>query len=96
MGFFQRNLPIILLAIALALIALGVFGFVQTQRELPSRDFTILVDEQGSGYYRVAETYHDLLKLLRHKEKLAAGLVEEETLPPDAGSDIDINFEIAD
>lgn len=63
MIFFQRHLPIIVLAVALALLVLGIFGFVQTQRELPSRDFTILVDEQGSGYYRIAETYRDLLKL---------------------------------
>ncbi len=62
MGFLQRNLPIIVLAVALALLVLGVFGFVQTQRELPQRDFTILVDEQGSGYYRVAESYRDLLQ----------------------------------
>ena len=62
MGFLQRNLPIIVLAVALALLVLGVFGFVQTQRELPQRDFTILVDEQGSGYYRVAESYRELLQ----------------------------------
>jgi uncharacterized protein len=62
MGFLQRNLPIIVLAVALALLILGVFGFVQTQRELPQRDFTILVDEQGSGYYRVAESYRELLQ----------------------------------
>ena len=62
MGFLQRNLPIIVLAVALALLVLGVFGFVQTQRELPQRDFTILVDEQGSGYYRVAERYRELLQ----------------------------------
>lgn len=62
MGFLQRNLPVIVLAVALALLALGIFGFVQTQRELPSRDFTILVDEQGSGYYRVAESYRELLQ----------------------------------
>ena len=62
MGFLQRNLPIIVLAVALALFVLGVFGFVQTQRELPQRDFTILVDEQGSGYYRVAESYRELLQ----------------------------------
>ncbi len=30
-----------------------------------------------------------IVDLLRHKEKLAAGLGEEETLPPDAGSDIE-------
>ena len=35
MGFLQRNLPLIVLAVALALLVLGVFGFVQTQRELP-------------------------------------------------------------
>jgi uncharacterized protein len=62
MGFLQRNLPIIVLAVALALLILGVFGFVRTQRELPQRDFTILVDEQGSGYYRIAENYRELLK----------------------------------
>lgn len=62
MGFLQRNLPIIVLATALVLLALGIFGFVQTQRELPSRDFTILVDEQGSGYYRVAEKYRELFQ----------------------------------
>ncbi len=62
MGFLQRNLPVIVLAVALALLVLGVFGFVQTQRELPQRDFTILVDEQGSGYYRVAESYRELLQ----------------------------------
>ena len=62
MGFLQRNLPIIVLAVALALLVLGVFGFVQTHRELPSRDFTILVDEHGSGYYRVAERYRELLQ----------------------------------
>jgi TRAP-type uncharacterized transport system substrate-binding protein len=62
MGFLQRNLPIIVLAVAVALFVLGVFGFVQTQRELPQRDFTILVDEQGSGYYRVAESYRELLQ----------------------------------
>jgi len=57
MGFFQRHLPIIVLLVALLLIALGVYGFVQTQRELPARDLTILADEQGSGYYQVAERY---------------------------------------
>lgn len=62
MGFLQRNLPVIVLVVALALLVMGVFGFIQTQRELPSRDFTILVDEQGSGYYRVAESYRDLLQ----------------------------------
>lgn len=60
MGFFQRNLPIIVFLVALLLIALGVFGFVQTQRELPARDLTILADEQGSGYYQVAERYKAL------------------------------------
>ncbi len=60
MGFFQRNLPIIVFLFALLLIALGVFGFVQTQRELPARDLTILADEQGSGYYQVAERYKAL------------------------------------
>lgn len=63
MGFFQRHLPIVLLVLAGLLVLLGLFGFVQTQRELPARDFTILVDEQGSGYYRVAEKYRELLKL---------------------------------
>jgi TRAP-type uncharacterized transport system substrate-binding protein len=62
MGFPQRNLPIIVLAVTLALLVPGVFGFVQTQRELPQRDFTILVDKQGSGYYRVAERYRELLQ----------------------------------
>jgi uncharacterized protein len=62
MGFLQRHLPLVVLAVALALLVLGVFGFVQTQRELPQRDFTILVDEQGSGYYRVAESYRELLQ----------------------------------
>lgn len=57
MGFFQRHLPIIVLIIAVLLIALGIYGFVQTQRELPARDLTILTDEQGSGYYQVAERY---------------------------------------
>ncbi len=57
MGFFQRHLPIIVLLLALLLIALGVYGFVQTQRELPVRDLTVLADEQGSGYYQVAERY---------------------------------------
>jgi len=60
MGFFQRHLPIIVFLVALLLIALGVFGFVQTQRELPARDLTILADEQGSGYYQVAERYKAL------------------------------------
>ncbi len=60
MGFFQRHLPIIVLIIAVLLIALGVYGFVQTQRELPVRDLTILADEQGSGYYQVAERYRAL------------------------------------
>src|SRR5690606_15052737 len=60
MGFFQRHLPIIVLIIAMLLIALGVYGFVQTQRELPARDLTILTDEQGSGYYQVAERYQAL------------------------------------
>ena len=60
MGFFQRHLPIIVLLLALLLIALGVYGFVQTQRELPTRDLTILADEQGSGYYQVAERYKAL------------------------------------
>jgi TRAP-type uncharacterized transport system substrate-binding protein len=62
MGFFQRHLPIVVLVVVAALVVLGIYGFVQTQRELPQRDFTILVDEQGSGYYRVAEKYRDLLK----------------------------------
>jgi TRAP-type uncharacterized transport system substrate-binding protein len=62
MGFLQRNLPLVLVVLAGLLILLGVFGYVQTQRELPQRDFTILVDEQGSGYYRVAEQYRDLLQ----------------------------------
>jgi TRAP-type uncharacterized transport system substrate-binding protein len=57
MGFFQRHLPVIVLIIAVLLIALGVYGFVQTQRELPARDLAILTDEQGSGYYQVAERY---------------------------------------
>ena len=60
MGFFQRHLPIIVFLVAMLLIALGVFGFVQTQRELPARDLTILADEQGSGYYQVAERYQAL------------------------------------
>jgi TRAP-type uncharacterized transport system substrate-binding protein len=62
MGFVQRNLPAIVLAFAGLLLLLGVFGYMQTQRDLPPRDFTILVDEQGSGYYRVAEQYRDLLR----------------------------------
>jgi hypothetical protein len=62
MGFVQRNLPVVVLIFAVLLIGLGVFGYMQTQRELPQRDFTILVDEQGSGYYRVAEQYRDLLQ----------------------------------
>lgn len=57
MGFFQRHLPIIVLIIAMLLIALGAYGFVQTQRELPARDLTILTDEVGSGFYQVAEHY---------------------------------------
>ena len=57
MGFFQRHLPIIVLLLALLLIALGVYGFVQTQRELPARDLTILADERGSGYFQAAERY---------------------------------------
>lgn len=60
MGFFQRHLPLIVLFVAVLLIALGVYGFVQTQRELPARDLTILADEQGSGYYQVAERYRAL------------------------------------
>jgi TRAP-type uncharacterized transport system substrate-binding protein len=61
MGFVQRNLPIVMLIAAGVLLALGVFGYLQTQRELPPQDFIILADEQGSGYYRVAEQYRDLL-----------------------------------
>src|SRR5690606_500896 len=53
----QRHLPIIVLIIAMLLIALGAYGFVQTQRELPARDLTILTDEVGSGFYQVAEHY---------------------------------------
>ena len=60
MGFFQRHLPLIVLFVAVLLVALGVYGFVQTQRELPARDLTILADEQGSGYYQVAERYRAL------------------------------------
>lgn len=57
MSYLQRNLPLIVLGFAGLLIALGIFGFVQTQRELPARDLTILADEQGSGYFQVAEHY---------------------------------------
>lgn len=57
MGFFQRHLPIVVLTLACLLIALGIYGFVQTQRELPARDLTILTDEVGSGFYQVAEHY---------------------------------------
>lgn len=60
MRFFQRHLPIIVLIVASLFVALGVYGFVQTQRELPARDLTILADEQGSGYYQVAERYQAL------------------------------------
>lgn len=60
MGFFQRHLPLIVLFVAVLLVALGVYGFVQTQRDLPARDLTILADEQGSGYYQVAERYRAL------------------------------------
>lgn len=60
MGFFQRHLPIVVLIVASLFIALGVYGFVQTQRELPVRDLTILADEQGSGYFQVAERYQAL------------------------------------
>ncbi len=60
MRFFQRHLPLIVLIVASLFIVLGVYGFVQTQRELPARDLTILTDEQGSGYYQVAERYQAL------------------------------------
>ena len=60
MRFFQRHLPLIVLIVAGLFIVLGVYGFVQTQRELPARDLTILTDEQGSGYYQVAEHYQAL------------------------------------
>ncbi len=60
MRFFQRHLPLIVLIVASLFIVLGVYGFVQTQRELPARDLTILTDEQGSGYYQVAEHYQAL------------------------------------
>ena len=62
MRFFQRHLPLVVAALAVGLILLGVFGFAQTQRELPQRDFTLLTDEAGSGYYRVAEAYREILK----------------------------------
>lgn len=62
MRFFQRNLPLVLAALAVLLLLLGIFGFVQTQRELPQRDFTILTDEEGSGYYRVAQAYQEFLR----------------------------------
>lgn len=62
MGFFQRNLPLVVAILAGLLVVLGIFGYVQTQRELPERDFTILTDEEGSGYYRVAQAYREFLK----------------------------------
>jgi TRAP-type uncharacterized transport system substrate-binding protein len=61
MNYMQRNLPVIVLGLAGLLIALGIFGFFQTQRELPARDLTILADEQGSGYFQVAEQYKAFL-----------------------------------
>ena len=33
MGFFQRNLPVIVLVLAGLFLLLGIFGFVQTQRD---------------------------------------------------------------
>ena len=82
MGFFQRHLPIVVLAVAGALVLLGIFGFVQTQRELPPRDFTMLVNEQGSGYYRVAERYRDLLKRRGVDLIIRPTTGAEETLQP--------------
>lgn len=62
MGFIQRNLPFVVMGLALALLVLGVLGYMQTQRDLPPRDFTILVDEQGSGCYDFAESYRDIFR----------------------------------
>lgn len=62
MGFFQRNLPLVVAVLASLLVLLGVFGYFQTQRELPARDFTILTDEEGSGYHRLAQAYAELMR----------------------------------
>lgn len=62
MGFFQRNLPLVVAVLAGLLVLLGVFGYFQTQRELPARDFTILTDEEGSGYHRLAQAYAELMR----------------------------------
>ena len=80
MGFFQRHLPIIVLIVASLLVALGVYGFVQTQRELPTRDLTILADEQGSGYYQVAERYKAFLAIRGLDLTVRATTGAEETL----------------
>ncbi|MBK8046876.1 MAG: hypothetical protein IPK16_06980 [Anaerolineales bacterium] len=61
MGFVQRNLPAILAVVALVLAVLGVFGYFQTQQEVSWRDFTLLTDEEGSGYYHIAEKFKELL-----------------------------------
>lgn len=80
MSFLQRNLPILVLGFAGLLIALGTFGFVQTQRELPARDLTILADEQGSGYFQVAE---------RHTKRTVLRQIEIE-LPEMSMADADV------
>jgi TRAP-type uncharacterized transport system substrate-binding protein len=62
MGFFQRNLPLVVAVLAGLLVLLGIFGYTQTQRELPARDFTILTDEEGSGYHRLALAYSEIMR----------------------------------
>lgn len=59
----QRHLPIIIIVLLLVLLGLGVFGFVQTRQSVPSRDFVILVDEQGGGYDEIGQQYSQLFRL---------------------------------
>ncbi len=80
MGFFQRNLPFVVAVFAGLLVLLGVWGYVQTQRELPARDFTILTDEEGSGYYRLAQAYAEFLRARGVELKIRPTTGAEETL----------------
>ncbi len=63
MTTIQKHLPLVVIILLMILLALGIFGFVNTQQSVPPRDFVLLADEQGGGYTAIAEQYQQLFDL---------------------------------
>jgi TRAP-type uncharacterized transport system substrate-binding protein len=63
MTTIQKNFPVVVIILLMILLALGIFGFVNTQQSVPPRDFVLLADEQGGGYAAIAEQYQQLFEL---------------------------------